>query len=146
MTDQETRATEGTAPEQPTDATLSRELTRLLRGVPGVVDVFDAHPVVEAAVKVVAAELDLREAPGLVDVDRSEGLLSVAAHVATDLAQPTPETLARAAAALREHVAGRAVAGPGGGPGDPDGAPSEVVVSVTARLVEERRESAAPAE
>ena len=39
------------------DDSLSRELTDLLRGVPGVVDVFDAHPVVEGAVRVVAAGL-----------------------------------------------------------------------------------------
>ena len=107
-----------------TDQALSRALTRALRGTPGVVDVFDAHPVVEAAVTVVAEGLELAEPTGLVDVDRSPGLVSVTAHVATDVAVPTPQTLAGAAAVLRRVVAER---GAGGG---------EVVVSVTARLVE----------
>ena len=41
------------------DDALSRDLTDVLRAVDGVVDVFDAHQVVEEAVRVAAAGLDL---------------------------------------------------------------------------------------
>lgn len=109
------------------DDALSRELTDVLRGVPGVVDVFDAHPVVEGAVRVVAAGLDLAGSTGLVEVERSGASVSVTAHVATALDTPTPETLARAADALREHLAS---AGPSG---------DDAVVSVSARLVDAPR-------
>lgn len=117
-----------------TDQALSRALTRALRGTRGVVDVFDAHPVVEAAVTLVAEGLELAEPTGLVDVDRSGGLLSVAAHVATDVAVPTPQTLARAADVVRQTVA------------ELGAGADEVIVSVTARLVEAPLEAAPPAE
>lgn len=104
------------------DDRLSQSLTDALRRVPGVVDVFDAHPPVESTVRGVAAELDLAESTGLVHIDRSEGLLVVTAHVATDLDEPTPETLARAADAIRSRVT--------------SGADGETLVSVTAHLVD----------
>jgi hypothetical protein len=116
------------------DEAVSRALTRALRDTRGVVDVFDAHPVVEAAVTLVAEGLDLAEPTGLVDVDRSDGLVVVTAHVATDVALPTPQTLARAADVVRRRVA------------DLGAGADEVVVSVTARLVEAPREAAPPAE
>ncbi|NIJ05002.1 hypothetical protein [Frigoribacterium faeni] len=103
---------------------LARELTEALRAVEGVVDVLDARPVV-AAVRAVAGAVDGRRRHGLVEVERSGRVLSVTASVATDAALPTPETLARAAEVLRDH-AGHAS----------DSADDEVVVSVTARVVE----------
>ena len=107
-----------------TDDALSRDLTRRLRDVEGVLDVFDAHPVVEGAVRFVAAGLDLAGSTGLVRVERAAGSVSVTAHVATDLDVPTPATLSRAADALREHLAGAGFAA------------DEVVVTVSARLVD----------
>ncbi|ROS48851.1 hypothetical protein [Frigoribacterium sp. PhB24] len=109
------------------DDTLSRELTDLLRGVAGVVDVFDAHPVVEGAVRVVAAGLDLAASTGLVEISRGPGSVSVTAHVATALDAPTPETLARAADALRRRLVEAGLAG------------DDVVVSVSSRLVDAPR-------
>ncbi|WP_396599335.1 hypothetical protein [Frigoribacterium sp. R86507] len=109
------------------DDALSRDLTEALRGVGGVVDVFDAHPVVEGAVRVVAAGLDLAGSTGLVEISRAPGSVSVTAHVATALDSPTPETLARAADALRGRLAACGLAG------------DEVVVSVSARLVDAPR-------
>ena len=109
------------------DDTLSRELTDLLRGVAGVVDVFDAHPVVEGAVRVVAAGLDLAGSTGLVEISRRSDSVSVTAHVATELDAPTPETLARAADALRRRLAETGLTG------------DDVVVAVSARLVETPR-------
>ena len=109
------------------DDALSRDLTEALRGVEGVVDVFDAHPIVEGAVRVVAAGLDLAGSTGLVEISRAPGSVSVTAHVATSLDAPTPETLARAADALRGRLAASGLAG------------DEVVVSVSARLVDAPR-------
>ncbi|KQN42462.1 hypothetical protein [Frigoribacterium sp. Leaf44] len=109
------------------DDLLSRDLTEVLRGVEGVVDVFDAHPVVEGAVRAVAAGLDLAGSTGLVEISRAAGSVSVTAHVATALDSPTPETLARAADALRGRLAASGLAGDG------------VVVSVSARLVDAPR-------
>lgn len=109
------------------DDAFSRELTEALRGVAGVVDVFDAHPVVEGAVRVVAAGLDLAGSTGLVEIERSAGTVSVTAHVATELDAPTPETLARAADVLRGRLAASGLAD------------DEVVVSVSARLVDAPR-------
>jgi hypothetical protein len=106
------------------DDALSRELTEVLHGVADVVDVFDAHPIVEGAVRVVAAELDLAGSTGLVEISRASGSMSVTAHVATAPDSPTPETLARAAEALRGHLAASGLAG------------DDVVVSVSARLVD----------
>jgi hypothetical protein len=87
-----------------TDDHLSQALTELLRGVDGVIDVFDAHPAVESTVRAVAAELDWADSTGLVHVARSEGLVTVTAHVATDLDGSTPEILGRAAEALRARL------------------------------------------
>ena len=109
------------------DDLLSRDLTEVLRGVEGVVDVFDAHPVVEGAVRAVAAGLDLAGSTGLVEISRAPGSVSVTAHVATALDSPTPETLARAADVLRGRLAASGLAG------------DEVVVSVSARLVDTPR-------
>jgi hypothetical protein len=109
------------------DDALSRDLTEALRGVGGVVDVFDAHPIVEGAVRVVAAGLDLAGSTGLVEISRAPGSVSVTAHVATALDSPTPETLARAADTLRGRLAASGLAG------------GEVVVSVSARLVDAPR-------
>lgn len=109
------------------DDSLSSDLTDVVRGVAGVVDVFDAHPVVEGAVRVVAAGLDLAASTGLVQVERSGASVSVTAHVATALDTPTPETLARAAAALRDHLASVGLSG------------DDVVVAVSARLVDAPR-------
>ncbi|MGY3263494.1 hypothetical protein [Frigoribacterium sp. 2355] len=109
------------------DDLLSRYLTEVLRGVEGVVDVFDAHPVVEGAVRAVAAGLDLAGSTGLVEISRAAGSVSVTAHVATGLDVPTPETLARAADALRGRLAASGVTG------------DDVVVSVSARLVDAPR-------
>lgn len=106
------------------DDRLSRELTEVLRGVEGVLDVFDAHPVAEGVVRAVAAELDLAGSTGLVEIERATGSVSVTAHLATELGSPTPDTLARAAAALRDRLAA------GGLSGD------DVLVSVSARLVD----------
>ena len=101
---------------------LSLDLTDALRGVEGVVDVLDARPVGVAAVTAVADGIDGGGPRGLVDVVRTGGVLSVAASVATDVGLPTPATLARVAAVLRERA--------GQAPGD------EVVVSVTSRVIE----------
>ncbi|KPG88927.1 hypothetical protein [Frigoribacterium sp. RIT-PI-h] len=109
------------------DDALSRDLTEALRGVGGVVDVFDAHPIVEGAVRVVAAGLDLAGSTGLVEISRAPGSVSVTAHVATALDSPTPETLARAADVLRGRLAASGLAG------------DEVVGSVSARLVDTPR-------
>lgn len=109
------------------DDALSRELTEVLRGVDGVVDVFDAHPMVEGAVRVVAAGLDLAGSTGLVEISRAPGSVSVTAHVATALDSPTPETLTRAADAVRGHLASAGLSG------------DDVVVSVSARLVDAPR-------
>ena len=101
---------------------LSLDLTDALRGVEGVVEVLDARPVVVAAITAVADGIDGGGPRGLVDVVRTGGVLTVAASVATDVGQATPETLARVAAVLRDRA--------GGGSG------AEVVVSVTARVIE----------
>ncbi|GAB2986276.1 hypothetical protein [Frigoribacterium salinisoli] len=120
------------------DDDLSRDLADALRDVPGVVDVFDARPLVRAAVRVLAAELapDEEAAAGraaLVLVERSGQRVTITAHVATDLAASTPEVLARAAAGLRSAVAAR----------ERGHAPdAEVVVRVRSRLIEP---AAAPA-
>lgn len=106
------------------DDRLSRELTEVLRGVEGVLDVFDAHPVAEGVVRVVAAELDLAGSTGLVEIERTTGSVSVTAHVATELDSPTPDTLAHAAAALRDRLAAEGLSG------------DDVLVSVSARLVD----------
>ena len=105
-----------------TDDRLSQTLTHLLRRVEGVIDVFDAHPAVESTVRAVAAELDWADSTGLVLVDRSEGLVAVTAHVATDLDGSTPEILGRAAEALRTRLE----ADDGG----------QTLVTVTAHLVD----------
>lgn len=101
---------------------LSLDLTDALRGVEGVVEVLDARPVVVAAITAVADGIDGGGPRGLVDVVRTGGVLTVAASVATDVGQATPETLARVAAVLRDR-AGR-------------GSDVEVVVSVTSRVIE----------
>jgi hypothetical protein len=101
---------------------LSLDLTDALRGVGGVVEVLDARPVVVAAITAVADGIDGGGPRGLVDVVRTGGVLTVAASVATDVGQATPETLARVAAVLRDR-AGR-------------GSGAEVVVSVTSRVIE----------
>ena len=101
---------------------LSLDLTDALRGVEGVVEVLDARPVVVAAITAVADGIDGGGPRGLVDVVRTGGVLTVAASVATDVGQATPETLARVAAVLRDR-AGR-------------GSGAEVVVSVTSRVIE----------
>jgi hypothetical protein len=101
---------------------LSLDLTDALRGVEGVVEVLDARPVVVAAITAVADGIDGGGPRGLVDVVRTGGVLTVAASVATDVGQATPDTLARVAAVLRDR------AGHGSG--------AEVVVSVTSRVIE----------
>lgn len=101
---------------------LSLDLTDAVRGVEGVVEVLDARPVVVAAITAVADGIDGGGPRGLVDVVRTGGVLTVAASVATDVGQATPETLARVAAVLRDR-AGR-------------GSGAEVVVSVTSRVIE----------
>ena len=117
-----------TETDRPDDGTaadlddLSLELTDALRGVEGVVEVLDARPVVVAAITAVADGIDGGGPHGLVDVTRTGGVLSIAASVATDVGVPTPATLARVAAVLRDR-AGR----------DAD---AEVVVSVTSRVIE----------
>lgn len=119
------------------DDDLSRDLTGVLRDVPGVVDVFDARPLVRAAVRAIAAELDpdreaAAERAALVLVERSGPRVTVTAHVATDRAASTPEVLARAAAGLRSaaaaHERGHA-------------SDAEVVVRVRARLIEPAQEA-----
>ena len=116
----------GRADADRADAELARRLTATARAVPGVVDVFDARPLLEAAVEVVAARLVDDEHRDLVLVDRQEGRLAVTAHVATDLAASTPEVLARAAADLRTAVSEAGAAGPG----------TDVAVTVRAQLIE----------
>lgn len=117
-----------TETDRPDDGTaadlddLSLELTDALRGVEGVVEVLDARPVVVAAITAVADGIDGGGPRGLVDVTWTGGVLGVAASVATDVGVPTPATLARVAAVLRDR-AGR-------------GADAEVVVSVTSRVIE----------
>jgi hypothetical protein len=108
------------------DDELSRRLTATVRAVPGVVDVFDARPVLEAAVEALAARLVDDEHRDLVLVERREGRLTVTAHVATDLAASTPEVLARTATDLRTAVADAHAVGPA----------TDVAVTVRAQLVE----------
>jgi hypothetical protein len=102
---------------------LSLDLTDALRGVEGVVEVLDARPVVVAAITAVADGIDGGGPRGLVDVTRTGGVLTVAASVATDVGAPTPATLARVAAVLRDRAVRHL-------PG------TEVVVSVTSRVIE----------
>lgn len=110
-----------------TDDDLSRDLTAVLRGLDGIVDVFDAHPVVESALRGVAADLHLAESTGLVRIERAEGLVWVTAHVGTDIELSTPESLTRASDALRSHLATVSLGH------------DETMVAVTAHLVDSAR-------
>jgi len=108
------------------DDALAEDLTEVLRGTPGLVDVFDARPRREIAAAAVeqgvgrGLEALGLDAPG-VDVGgrssgagprglvhvvrRADGHGTATAHVATDLAASTPVVLAEAAARLRRHLA-----------------------------------------
>ncbi|PPF76798.1 hypothetical protein C5B96_16360 [Subtercola sp. Z020] len=83
------------------DRALARALTDAVLATPGIVAVFPVKPILHAASEGIANALDLDEPEVLVDVDRSDSLLTVTAHVATTSDCSTPEVLGRAAEALR---------------------------------------------
>ena len=75
------------------DTALSQRLTAAVRDAEGVVGVYPAQPLLEAAADALAVTLALRQPDVLVDIDRSEGFTTVSAHIATSAALPAPEIL-----------------------------------------------------
>ncbi|OUE07626.1 hypothetical protein CMsap09_01660 [Clavibacter michiganensis] len=107
------------------DADLSRRLTAAVRAVDGVTGVYAAQPVLEAAAVAIVERLRL-EAPGmLVDVDRADGAVRVAVHVATAADRPAADVIRAVGERVRDLVAA-----------EPDG-DGTVLVHVTGRLVED---------
>lgn len=106
------------------DTILSRQWTTAIRGVPGVVGVFPAQPILEAAAESVAVRLTLRAPDVLVDIDRADDFTTITAHISSATEQPTPATLRR----VGELILGTL----------PDDIPADrVAVIVKVRLVED---------
>ncbi|MFP7760818.1 hypothetical protein [Marisediminicola sp. LYQ85] len=103
---------------------LSRRLTAAVREVPGVVDVFAART--PLAVVVDAVTTDAPGPPGLIDVARAPGSVTLTAHVATDILTPAPAVLAAVAAELGRLAS---LVHPNR---------DEVVIVVSARVIEAR--------
>ena len=114
------------------DRALAHLLTDAVLATDGVIAVFPVNPILHIASEGIASALDLREPEVLVDVERSETLLTITAHIAATSERPTPRTLGDAAEALWE-VARRE-----------DSAGGEVMVFVKARLIGEPSAGDAP--
>lgn len=108
------------------DAALARQLTDGVLGTPGVTAVFPVQPLLHVASEGIANALDLEAPEVLVDVDRSERLLTITAHVATASDCSTPLTLGAVADAIRDIARREHAVGDG-----------DVVVFVKARLIAE---------
>lgn len=83
------------------DIHLSQRLTAAIRATEGVVGVYPAQPILEAAAEAVAVRLALRQPDVLVDIDRADAFTTVSAHIATTAAIPAPETLRAVGAVIR---------------------------------------------
>ena len=107
------------------DTALSQRLTAAIREAEGVVGVYPAQPILEAAADALAVTLALRQPDVLVDIDRSEGFTTVSAHIAASAALPVPETLRSVGELLRGILA------------EEPGVTGPLAVTVKVRLVED---------
>lgn len=104
------------------DQDLSQRLTALLRTVDGVDDVFPAQPIIEAAADAIAVKLALRQPDVLVDIDRSNGSVTVTAGIAVSDARPAGDTLREVGERVRDLLA--------------DGGEHPDLISVAIRLID----------
>ncbi|KZC96306.1 hypothetical protein [Clavibacter tessellarius] len=105
--DDDASAAPGTGP-LPDPAALSRDLTAVLRGVPGVADVFAPRsPVLLAARQVVEGVVagSSTAAEQLVTVETGEGTVLVQASIAVDAAGRASDTARAAVDAIRARLA-----------------------------------------
>lgn len=86
------------------DVALSQKLTAAIRATEGVVGVYPAQPIVEAAAEAVAVKLALRQPDVLVDIDRADGFTTISAHIAASSAISATETLRTVGELIRDTV------------------------------------------
>lgn len=106
------------------DEELSRHLTAVVRGLEGVVGVYPAQPLLEAAADTVAVRLAMRAPDTLVDIDRAPGFVTVGAHIATSIELPAADVVRAVGERLRAELQ------------DDGSVSTEVAVNVKIRLIE----------
>ncbi|RFA12580.1 hypothetical protein B7R21_09540 [Subtercola boreus] len=92
-----------------TDSDLAQSLTAAVAATSGVTAVFPVKAILHAATEGIAGALDLPAPDVLVDVNRSEDVVTVTAHIGTSAGAPTPETLTAAATALKAAAAAEGI-------------------------------------